>query len=198
MLGAYCRVGLLDRPEGPQQTIKVCVLGRGSCGKTQLINRLVECPDYMPQQTLGLQVKPFRWPNPQKGHLQQDEIPTIFEFWEVGSAAALKDSSLLPAAKQSSAIALLVFSMTDRAGFNQLPERQAELEPTPCIAIATKCDLVQSWSVTMADVEAVAKSNKLPIFPLNVASESEGSDKTGTVYSAVYQKMLAIVEENLW
>ncbi|KAL0029866.1 hypothetical protein WJX77_004460 [Trebouxia sp. C0004] len=164
------------RPEGPQQTIKVCVLGRGSCGKTQLINRLVECPDYMPQQTLGLQVKPFRWPNPQKGHLQQDEIPTIFEFWEVGSAAALKDSSLLPAAKQSSAIALLVFSMTDRAGFNQLPE-------------LLECDY---------DVEAVAKSNKLPIFPLNVASESEGSDKTGTVYSAVYQKMLAIVEENLW
>jgi len=68
---------------------------------------------------------------------------------QVGSAAALKDSSLLPAAKQSSAIALLVFSMTDRAGFNQLPECQAELELTPCIAIATKCDLVQSWSVTM-------------------------------------------------
>ena len=67
----------------------------------------------------------------------------------MGSAAAVKDSSLLPAAKQSSAVALLVFSMTDRAGFNQLPECQAELEPTPCIAIATKCDLVQSWSVTM-------------------------------------------------
>ncbi len=68
---------------------------------------------------------------------------------QVGSAAAVKDSSLLPAAKQSSAVAMLVFSMTDRAGFNQLPECQAELEPTPCIAIATKCDLVQSWSVTM-------------------------------------------------
>ncbi len=49
-----------------------------------------------------------------------------------------------------------------------------------------------------ADVEAVAKSNKLPIFPLDIASGSEGSDKTGTVYSAIYQKILAIVEKNLW
>ena len=142
---------------------------------------------------------------------------------QVGSAAAVKDSSLLPAAKQSSAVAMLVFSMTDRAGFNQLPECQAELKPTPCIAIATKCDLVQSWSVTMvsytcsvatlpilqarpistvcivkADIEAVANSNKLPIFPLDIASGSEDSDKTGTMYSAIYQKILAIVEENLW
>lgn len=57
-------------------------------------------------------------------------------------------------------------------------------------------------------MEAVAKSNKLPMFPLDIASGSEGSDKiasgsegsdkTGTVYSAIYQKIFAIVEENLW
>lgn len=83
MPGACSHVGLLDRPEGPQQTIKVCVLGKGNCGKTQLINRLVNCPGYTPQQTLGLQVKAVRWPSQQKEHLQQDEIPTTFEFWEV-------------------------------------------------------------------------------------------------------------------
>ena len=52
--------------------------------------------------------------------------------------------------------------------------------------------------IVKADVEAVAKSNKLPIFPLDIASGSEGSDKTGTVFSAIYQKILAIVEKNLW
>jgi len=65
------------------QTVFVLGSGKGSCGKTQLINRLVDCPALLPQQTLGLQVKALRWPNQQKEHLQQDEIPTIFEFWEV-------------------------------------------------------------------------------------------------------------------
>lgn len=68
---------------------------------------------------------------------------------QVGTAGCSHDSSLLAAAKHSAAVALLVVSMSDRLGFSQLATSVAELQPIPCIVIATRIDAVQSWAVTL-------------------------------------------------
>ena len=74
---------------------------------------------------------------------------SAFMVVQAGSAGCAPDSSFLAAAKHSAAVALLVVSMSDRFGFNQLAASVAELQPTPCIVIATKTDAVQSWAMTL-------------------------------------------------
>ena len=74
-------------------------------------------------------------------------MTTKFEC-QVGSAAASRHPSLLSAAKYLPALTLLVFSMTDRAGFDQIAKQYAEIEHTLCIIVGTKCDHVPSWAVT--------------------------------------------------
>ena len=39
--------------------------------------------------------------------------------------------------------------MTDKSSFDQLPQLLSQLATAPCIVVATKCDLVQSWAVTL-------------------------------------------------
>lgn len=68
---------------------------------------------------------------------------------QAGSAGCSRDSSLLAAAKHSAAVALLVLSLSDRLGFSHLAAAVADLQPTPCIVIATRIDAVQSWAMTL-------------------------------------------------
>lgn len=68
---------------------------------------------------------------------------------QIGSAGCSSDSSLLAAAKHSAAVALLVISMSDRLGLSQIAALVAELQPTPCIVIATRVDVVQSLAMTL-------------------------------------------------
>ena len=82
-------------------------------------------------------------------HVHALHTPFMTLCVQVGAAAASKDPSLLMAAKHSLAVALLVFSMTERAGFNQLPDYLAELDSRRCILVATRADHVQSGAVTM-------------------------------------------------
>lgn len=114
---------------------------------------------------------------------------------QVGSAGYSQDSSLLAAAKHSAAVALLVVSMSDRSGFSGLAASVAELQPIPCIVIATKMDAVQSWAMTLvgpcfsvcrccmmlvpkltlcdtvkADVNRMAKEQKLPVYLMGMTS----------------------------
>ena len=123
-----------------------------------------------PCQTLGLQVTACRWGGGHQGSLEHTCTRSLYEFWEVysekatcqcvwgknvllvvqvGSAGCSQDSSLLAAAKHSAAVALLVISVSDRFGFSDLAASVAELQPIPCIVIATKVDAVQSWAITL-------------------------------------------------
>lgn len=169
-----------------------------------------------PCQTLGLQVTTCWWGGGQQGSLKQTGTRSLYEFWEVyseyatckyvcskdvflvvqvGSAGCSRDSSLLAAAKHSAAVALLVVSMSDRFGFSDLAASVAELQPMPCIVIATKVDAVQSWAMTLvgpylqyaagcmmlvpeltlcdtvkADVNRMAKEQNLPVYLMGVTS----------------------------
>jgi hypothetical protein len=71
------------------------------------------------------------------------------QLLQAGAGYAAKFSYLMPSAAEACSVAVLVFSMTDRASFLQLPALRAVAEALPCILVATKCDDVSHWMVTM-------------------------------------------------
>lgn len=121
--------------------------------------------------TVGLQVFHV-WKAPAlspQGQQRDPHLCSLIEFWEVtnllldcfayraitliilqvGAANRSSTAALREAAQHSSAATLVVFSMTDKGGFDQLPSLLTQLATSPCIVVATKCDLVQSWAVTL-------------------------------------------------
>ena len=58
--------------------------------------------------------------------------------------------------------------------------------------------LTHYWWLVKADIETLAKSNRLPIFLLDSTLVADGSDKISDVTDAVLSKIVAVVEDNLW
>lgn len=58
--------------------------------------------------------------------------------------------------------------------------------------------ITHRWCIVKADIETLAKSNRLPIFLLDSTLAAEASDKVPHVTDAVLSKVVAVVEDNLW
>lgn len=68
---------------------------------------------------------------------------------QVGTTSSMGTAVLTEAAIPSSAATIHVLSMTDKVAFEQLPQLLAGTSSAPCIMVATKCDVVQSYAITV-------------------------------------------------
>ncbi|XP_039553429.1 ciliogenesis and planar polarity effector 2 isoform X2 [Passer montanus] len=118
--------GLLERPALPPAlavptvTYKLFLAGRSGVGKTALVAWLGGTP--VPpahHETLGIEVTTLFWPAKPRGSSR----PVLFQLqlWDCGDGALRRFEHLLPACKEEADAALLLFSFTDRASFEELP-----------------------------------------------------------------------------
>ncbi|KAK9820626.1 hypothetical protein WJX72_012455 [[Myrmecia] bisecta] len=193
--------GLLDVPEGQCQQVKVHVTGKGGVGKTALIRAL--CGHRQPHkyhETVGLQVTNVWRGQPDT---DEDEVATYVTFWEVGASYAQTYKYMLAAAGEGAAVVLAVFSMTDRASFQEMHDLVAACDGIPCVMVATKCDALGSWNVTMAEVQALAMAEKLPLITISNANTKLpgishlGLDDQTAVLPAFVELVLGCIESTI-
>nr|XP_045006207.1 ciliogenesis and planar polarity effector 2 isoform X2 [Jaculus jaculus] len=139
--------GLLERPVlAPSVAIdtasyKIFVSGKSGVGKTALVAKL----------QASNRVVMFR-----------------FEFWDCGESALKKFDHMLPACKENTDAFLFLFSFTDRASFEDLPEQLARIAGDAPgvvrIVIGSKFDQYMHTDVPERDLTAFRQAWELPLF----------------------------------
>ncbi|XP_051027369.1 ciliogenesis and planar polarity effector 2 [Acomys russatus] len=165
--------GLLERPVLSLSVVidtasyKIFVSGKSGVGKTALVAKLagLEVP-VVHHETTGIQTTVVFWPAKLKA---SDRVVMFrFEFWDCGESALKKFDHMLPACKENADAFLFLFSFTDRASFEDLPEQltriNSEAPGAVKIVIGSKFDQYMHTDVPERDLTAFRQAWELPLF----------------------------------
>lgn len=179
--------GLLERPNLPMQLdevgYKLFVYGRAGIGKTNFLMQLMGTESIAYSETPGIQVVVTYWPV----KLFHTSRVVLFrlEFWDAGEAALKKFDHVLPACKEDMDAALAVFSFTDRASFEEMPQLVSRLlQPNehPCpILIGTRYEQHMASEVTQRDIREFEQRYKIPVIKLKGSTTAATSDAQNRV-----------------
>ncbi|XP_054857515.1 ciliogenesis and planar polarity effector 2 [Eublepharis macularius] len=164
--------GLIERPVLPplaqadMASYKVFVSGRSGVGKTALVASLggLQVPSAH-HETTGIQTTTVYWP----AKLCQSGRALFFKFsfWDCGESMLKKFDHLLPACTEKVDGFLLLFSFTDRASFDDLPNQISRMRERAKnairIVIGTKFDQFAHTDVTERDIAAFRHAWGLPV-----------------------------------
>eukprot|EP00873_Tetraselmis_striata_P018166 jgi/Tetstr1/438430/TSEL_026987.t1 len=143
-------MGLLTATRERRVVHKVAVLGKAGAGKSALIATLQKrTVSEKYTETMGIQVVDVEGPVAYDG--SGNELgTTTFRMWEVGSRYGTTFGYMNPEAVKDCAAAIVVFSFTDKASFQQVPSLLARCESNgiPCLLVGTKADDPAAGAVT--------------------------------------------------
>lgn len=153
----------------PPLQFKFIVIGCSGAGKTSILRRLVEDKFVRgTQSTVGIEY--FTWVTTIENKMIKMMI------WD--TAGQERFYTIARAYFRNALGVILVFDITDRKSFDQLPRwlRDARVEADPhcsVILVGNKCDLAASRVVSRQEAEDFAKSNELQYI------ETSAADATG-------------------
>mmetsp|Transcript_41328 Transcript_41328/g.107013 ORF Transcript_41328/g.107013 Transcript_41328/m.107013 type:complete len:216 (+) Transcript_41328:417-1064(+) len=157
-------MGLLTATRERRVVHKVAVLGKAGAGKSALIATLqkrIVSEKYT--ETMGIQVVDVEGPVAYDG--SGNELgTTTFRMWEVGSRYGTTFGYMNPEAVKDCAAAIVVFSFTDKASFQQVPSLLARCESNgiPCLLVGTKADDPAAGAVTAVELNMFCNERDVP------------------------------------
>eukprot|EP00117_Sycon_ciliatum_P037769 scpid59623/ scgid28176/ REM2- and Rab-like small GTPase 1 len=163
--------GLLEEPAHGQSgacvlKYKILLWGKAGVGKTSTVAKL--CGLKVPPlhyETPGVRVTSTYWPA--KLEKQGKVVFFRFEFWDVGDKACAKFDHMLPACKDKADAVMFLFSFTDRASFEDLPNQMSQLLPKDSnvlkLVVGTRFDLISRSDVTEAELRVFAQQFDIPV-----------------------------------
>ncbi|XP_053257074.1 ciliogenesis and planar polarity effector 2 isoform X1 [Podarcis raffonei] len=202
--------GLTERPVLPPQvgadiaSYKVFVSGKSGVGKTALVAKLagLEVP-LVHHETTGIQTTTVYWPA--KLRESGKAIFFKFSFWDCGEAVLKKFDHVLPACTEKVDGLLLLFSFTDRASFDDLPNQISRVADGANNAIrmvvGTKFDQFAHTDVTDRDVTAFRHTWGLPVLrakSVNAPRLADGQTLDGRAGLSDVAHLLNGLAEHLW
>lgn len=191
--------GVLEQPSLPpsieQRDYKVFLVGRAGQGKTCAASWLAGLPGWNCQQgeSPGVRSTIVYWPARVQGKLVLFKL----NIWDAGDSAVRKYGHVYPVCKEGADGALVVFSFTDRASWEELPglvQRTAQPQDniTP-IVVGTKYGNVQENEVSGAEVQEFEQSWNIPIIRVRHQAQSTSPPSIPDVSAA-----LNTICEQLW
>ncbi|MBD3228252.1 MAG: GTP-binding protein [Candidatus Lokiarchaeota archaeon] len=174
--------------EQHRYVFKVVVIGDGAVGKTSLINRFAEqkfIKEYKPTLGTNIVIKEIQENNNNNNYIR-------LLLWDIAGQAKWKDVRHLYYQGASSAI--LVFDITRKETFNDIPEWFDDLlkysGEIPRILIANKIDLENLKKVTTDQIKEMAdKVNASKFF------QTSAADGTNVLHAFTYLAKLMIKKE---
>eukprot|EP00899_Mesostigma_viride_P023384 jgi/Mesvir1/422/Mv26580-RA.1 len=150
--------GLLEAPDHSVE-VKIAVIGKEGVGKTALVSSLcgTGSPGAKLTETLGLQVTQCV-----RNNKDAQQHPQLLSFWEAGGRYASLFEYLPATCLADAHVVLFVFSLTDRASFDQLREQLPSVKGTPGILVATKQDLALQSTVLPSELPELAEAEGIP------------------------------------
>ncbi|XP_063001184.1 ciliogenesis and planar polarity effector 2 [Elgaria multicarinata webbii] len=202
--------GLVERPVLPPQaaadvvSYKIFVSGKSGVGKTALVAKLagLEVP-WVHHETTGIQTTTVYWP----ARLRESGRALFFKFsfWDCGEAVLKKFDHILPACTEKVDGFLLLFSFTDRASFEGLPNLISRVtdgaKNAVRMVIGTKFDQFAHTDVTEHDVAAFRHAWSLPVLrakSVNAPRMSDGQSLDGRAGLSDIAHLLNGLAEHLW
>ncbi|KAJ6656877.1 hypothetical protein lerEdw1_003208 [Lerista edwardsae] len=203
-LGLVERPGLSPQAAADTVSYKIFVSGRNGVGKTALVAKLagLEVPP-VHHETTGIQTTTVLWP----AKLRESGNPLFFRFsfWDCGEAVLKKFDHILPACLEKVDGALFLFSFTDRASFDDLPNQISRVaegaKGAVKIVIGTKFDQFAHTDVTEPDVAAFCHTWGLPVLrakSVNAPRLPDGQSLDGRAGLSDVAPLLNRLAEHLW
>lgn len=170
--------GLLEQPNLPpsieQVECKLFVVGRSGCGKTCTASWLAGLPGWncQPGESPGVRTTVVYWP----ARVHTKLVLFKLNVWDAGESANRKYSHVYPVCKEEADGVLVVFSFSDRAGWEELPSLLQRTAPpqeniTP-IVVGTKYGNIQENEVSGAEVTEFEKSWNVPVVRVRYQSQT--------------------------
>ncbi|XP_053136711.1 ciliogenesis and planar polarity effector 2 isoform X2 [Hemicordylus capensis] len=202
--------GSIERPVLPPQvaadvvSYKVFVSGKSGVGKTALVAKLagLEVPP-VHHETTGIQTTTVYWP----AKLRESSKALFFKFsfWDCGEAVLKKFDHILPACTEKVDGFLFLFSFTDRASFEDLPNQISRVaegaKKAVKMVIGTKFDQFAHTDVTGPDMAAFRHTWGLPVLrakSVNVRRLADGHSLDGRAGLSDVAHLLNGLAEHLW
>ncbi|XP_044277141.1 ciliogenesis and planar polarity effector 2 [Varanus komodoensis] len=202
--------GLIERPVLPPQeatdiaSYKIFVSGKSGVGKTALVARLagLEMP-WVHHETTGIQTTIVYWP----AKLRESGRALFFKFsfWDCGEAVLKKFDHILPACTERVDGFLFLFSFTDRASFEDLPNQICRIadgaKNAVKIVIGTKFDQFAHTDVTEHNVATFRHAWRLPVLrakSINTPRMGDGQSLDGYARLSDVAHLLNGLAEHLW
>lgn len=190
--------GLLEAPAMPPQIhvdivrYKIFLSGKSGVGKTALAARLggSDIPS-VHYETTGIETTVMFWPV----KLRENGRILFFKFvfWDCGENSLRRFDHLLPSCKEQADAILFLFSFTDHASFEDIPNQISRVsdqsDNVAKLIVGTKFDLFMHTDVTEREITSFQDTWGLPVFRV-------GGDVKGGL--AEVAPLLNALSEHLW
>nr|XP_009861064.1 LOW QUALITY PROTEIN: ciliogenesis and planar polarity effector 2-like [Ciona intestinalis] len=178
--------GLLERPSlSPSKDIdiikyKVFLCGKSGGGKTATVANISGCgiPKTV-NETGGIETTIIYWP----ARLLSTGKLVFFclQFWDVGDHAVKKFDHILPSCVSNVDCIMLIFSLTDRSSFHEIPQLLNQLpatdeRPPVHIVVATKKDQFIHSDVSENEMLKFSQLRNIPIFKMRNKTTLKGKE----------------------
>jgi small GTP-binding protein len=173
----------LNPPDEATMSYKFILIGRAGVGKTALLKRLVDDTfNESLDSTVGVEFDSTL--------LVVDDQKIRLQIWD--TAGQEKFRSITKAYYRTAAGVLIVFDITDRKSFDQLPawvnDVRTLCDPSAvCTLVGAKSDVADERTVTILEAEALAQQYHMPYV--------ETSAKTGDNVKDAFTRTVATLQE---
>jgi len=199
--------GLLERPTLPQPMeevqYKVMVCGKAGIGKSTVISRLsgVDTPTVY-RETPGIQSTVVYWPVKlvHVGKLVMFRI----HLWEAGDTAASKFDHVLPACQEGVDGFIFVFSYSERASLDSIPQQMSRAIPQSqracAVVVGTRLEQLAESEVSQRDVREFEQRWQVPVTSLRPSTHSQGAHSRTQQKAELHEVALVlnVLCEQLW
>ncbi|KAI6646690.1 REM2- and Rab-like small GTPase 1 [Oopsacas minuta] len=175
--------GVPDDLKPDLKKFKVYLIGKPGAGKTSISHTLIGLKrDFKVYESLGIIVQTIYWPVCElgKGGKESKIRMVCLELWDCGARVSAQYPYLMQECTKNADACILVFSLTDRASWDDMPNMMGRASefPTLQMMIGTRLDKLHDSQVRVEELRHFERLYNLPL--LLIGSKSESKDSTST------------------